>query len=175
MPVIAKRWADMHAQAVALPFGALGVLLGGLIADRTRRHDLVIAGGFCIAAGLLVVIGLASLPIAGVILLMTVVGLAQGSVRPSRDMVVRAAAPNDAVGTVFGFVTSGFNVGVALAPVFFGWLIDQGRAELVFVMAAAVMMLALAAAFLAIRAPVPRSRLLLAVAPTPYRLPSSPC
>ena len=125
---------------------ALGVLLGGWLADRTRRHDLVLVAGFCLAAAVLVLIGLLSLPIAGVVAALALVGLAQGAIRPSRDMMVRAIAPAGAVGTVFGWVTTGMFVGGALAPVFFGWLIDRSLERWVFILAALAMMLALAAA-----------------------------
>jgi FSR family fosmidomycin resistance protein-like MFS transporter len=130
---------------------ALGVLLGGLLADRTRRHDLVLVVGFCLAAGVLVLIGLISLPIAGVVAAMAFVGLTSGAIRPSRDMLVRAVTPAGSVGTVFGFVTTGMFVGGALAPVFFGWLIDEGLEQWLFILAALAMMLALAAALLANR------------------------
>ena len=131
-----------------LTASALGVLLGGWLADRTRRHDLVLVAGFCLAAAVLVLIGLLSLPIAGVVAALTLVGLAQGAIRPSRDMMVRAIAPAGAVGTVFGWVTTGMFVGAALAPVFFGWLIDRSLERWVFILAALAMLLALVAALL---------------------------
>jgi MFS family permease len=123
--------------------GSLGVLLGGQLADRTRRHDLVLTAGFLVAAALLTLMGLVDLPVAVIVVVMTLVGLANGAIRPSRDMMVRAIAPRGAVGTVFGFVTTGMNVGGALAPVFFGWLIDRGQGALVFLTAAAALLLAL--------------------------------
>jgi MFS family permease len=127
---------------------ALGVLLGGWLADHTRRHDLVLVAGFCVAAVVLVLIGLLSLPIAGVVAAMALVGLAQGAIRPSRDMMVSNIAPAGAVGTVFGWVTTGMFLGAALAPVFFGWLIDRRLEAWVFILAALAMLLALAAALL---------------------------
>ncbi len=130
---------------------AIGVLLGGLLADRTRRHDLVLVVGFCLAAAILVLIGLVPLPLVAIVAAMALVGLAQGSIRPSRDMMVRNVAPAGAVGTVFGWVTTGMFVGGALAPVFFGWLVDRGLVAWVFVFAALAMLLALAAALAANR------------------------
>ncbi len=128
---------------------ALGVLLGGLIADRTRRHDLIIVAGYCAAAGVAAILGLVPMPLAALAAGLGVVGLAQGMIRPSRDMMVRAMAPPGSVGTVFGFVTSGMNVGSAAAPIFFGWLIDRGFGGGVFVFAAGAMLLALGSALLA--------------------------
>jgi len=137
------------ALTALLSASAVGVLLGGLIADRTRRHDLIMIAGFCLAAAVLVLIGLLPLPLLAVVAAMGVVGLAQGAIRPSRDMMVRNIAPAGAVGTVFGFVTTGMNVGAALAPVFFGWLVDEGFVAWVFILAALAMLLALAAALAA--------------------------
>jgi len=130
---------------------AAGVLLGGVLADRTRRHDLIVSAGFFVAAGFLVTAGMVSLPLAAIVAVMTVVGLARGAIQPSRDMMVRKVAPEGQVGAVFGFVTAGMNVGGALAPVFFGWLVDRGLVAWVFLFAALAMLLALAAALAANR------------------------
>ncbi|MFQ5776239.1 MAG: MFS transporter [Kiloniellaceae bacterium] len=127
---------------------AAGILTGGRLADRTARHDLVIAGGLAGAAGVLATIGLVPLPSLAVVGAMALVGLARGSIQPSRDMMVRAAAPAGSVGIVFGFVTAGMNVGGALAPVVFGWLVDRGAGGWAFILAALAMLFALAAALL---------------------------
>ncbi len=139
------------ALTALLVASAAGVLAGGVLADRIRRHDLIISAGFFVAAGFLVIIGLISLPLAAIVAAMTVVGLARGAIQPSRDMMVRKVAPEGQVGAVFGFVTTGMNVGGALAPVFFGWLVDRGLVSWVFVLAALAMLLALAAALAANR------------------------
>jgi len=146
------------ALTVLLICSALGVLVGGLIADRTRRHDLVVVAGFCAAAGVVAALGLVSVPMAAMVAGLGAVGLAQGMIRPSRDMMVRGIAPLGSVGTVFGFVTAGMNVGSAAAPIFFGWLIDRGFGGGVFVVAAAAMMLALGSALLANGRVVARTR-----------------
>ncbi len=135
-----------------LTASALGVLLGGLLADKTRRFELILTFGFCLSAALLCLLGAAGLPLVMVVLVLVVVGAAQGAIRPSRDMMVRAIVPAGSVGTAFGFVTMGLNVGGALAPVLFGWLIDHGHASGLFYGAAAVMLLALVTALAARRA-----------------------
>ena len=139
------------ALTALLVASAAGVLAGGVLADRIRRHDLIISAGFFVAAGFLVIIGLIALPLAAIVAAMTVVGLARGAIQPSRDMMVRKVAPEGQVGAVFGFVTTGMNVGGAVAPVFFGWLVDRGLVSWVFVLAALAMLLALAAALAANR------------------------
>jgi MFS family permease len=55
---------------------------------------------------------------------------------PSRDMIVRAAAPPSAYGRVFGFVTSGFHLAGIVSPLIFGQMLDRGYpAEIFFFMA----------------------------------------
>ena len=51
---------------------------------------------------------------------------------PSRDMLVRAAAPPGAVGRTFGVVTTGFNFAGMLGPLMFGYIMDQGAPRWVF-------------------------------------------
>lgn len=134
---------------VFLSCSAAGVLLGGVIADRTKRHDLVLIAGFCIAACALVFVGSSWLPLMAVTVSIALAGLMNGAIRPSRDIMVRSAAPAGSVGKVFGFVTSGMNVGGAIAPLLFGWILDQGQTPWIFYSAAAAMLLALVAALLA--------------------------
>ncbi len=134
---------------VFLSCSAGGVLLGGVIADRTKRHDLVLIAGFCIAAVALVLVGSSWLPLMAVTLSIALAGLMNGAIRPSRDIMVRSAAPAGSVGKVFGFVTSGMNVGGAIAPLLFGWILDQGQTPWIFYAAAGAMILALGAALMA--------------------------
>jgi MFS transporter, FSR family, fosmidomycin resistance protein len=65
-------------------------------------------------------------------------GLA-GLTTPSRDMLVRAAAPAGASGKVFGFVYSGLDLGATLTPALIGSLLDAGHPRALFVVVAAVM------------------------------------
>lgn len=129
------------ALSVFLWLSAFGVLFGGMIADRTNRHDFVAITCFVLTAAVAIAIASASLTGFMLGLLFAVAGLATGTVSPSRDMLVRAITPPGASGKVFGFVTTGFNVGGLLAPPMFGALIDWGRADLVFWCIAALSLL----------------------------------
>ena len=40
--------------------------------------------------------------------------------------------PAGSFGKVFGFVTTGFNVGGVIGPLFFGWLMDRGEPRMIF-------------------------------------------
>ena len=123
---------------------AAGVLLGGPIADRTARHGLLAAAAMAGSAVLFFLVGNAQLPVLALIAVFAAVGLLQGTVRPSRDMMVRAVTPKGATGRVFAFVSAGLNLGAAVTPVLFGLLIDLGHADWVFFLLAAILLLAIA-------------------------------
>lgn len=131
------------ALTVFLFASSVGILAGGILADFTSRHDLVAALAFALTAAIIALVGSVALPAFLLMLLMGTAGLLQGVIRPARDMLVHAAAPEGATGKVFGFVTTGINVGGALMPLLLGWLVDRGAAEGVFWLIALVMVLAL--------------------------------
>jgi len=118
---------------------ALGVLAGGVIADRTRRHADVAAIGFAITAGLTFIVG--SIDLGAILLVgtMTLIGFLGGMIMPSRDMLVRAAAPPGAAGRVFGIVTTGFNIGGTVGPMLGGWIMDHGLPRWIFYSSAGFM------------------------------------
>ncbi len=118
----------------------LGTLAGGAAAARTREHGAVTAAGCAFAALFSAVIAWAVLPAALITACAALVGFGLGSTAPSRDILVREAAPPNARGKVYGFVYSGLDVGAALAPLALGWFLDHQRPAWVF-MAAAVLMI----------------------------------
>jgi MFS family permease len=122
---------------------ALGILLGGEIADRTKRHDLVAAASFIVFAAVSVLIALVNLPAFVLFALMVVNGIGNGIIRPARDMMLRAAAPKGSTGKVFGFVSAGIAAGSAVAPIPFGYMLDIGKPEWVFYLMAIFMVVAL--------------------------------
>lgn len=120
---------------------AFGVLAGGFLADRTRYHGLVAAGAFALAAAATAVVATASFSGLQIVALLGVIGFLTGVIAPSRDMLVRAAAPVGAEGKTFGIVMTGFNIGGAVGPLMFGWLLDHGRFSSIFWAAVLFMML----------------------------------
>jgi FSR family fosmidomycin resistance protein-like MFS transporter len=105
---------------------AAGVLVGGLLADYTRRHELIAAVGLAISAGVLMLVGAYTLPMIALVIIFSFAGLTNGLIGPARDMLIRRASPKGAVGKVFGFVFSGQTIGQAVAPLMFGLMIDSG-------------------------------------------------
>jgi MFS family permease len=120
---------------------AVGVLAGGFIADLTRRHAEVAASCFAVTALVTLMIGSIPLGAVALVLAMLVAGFLSGMIAPSRDMMVRAAAPPGAAGRVFGIVTTGFNVGGAAGPMLGGWIMDGNAPRWVFYSAALFMAL----------------------------------
>jgi FSR family fosmidomycin resistance protein-like MFS transporter len=111
---------------------AVGVLAGGVIADRTRRHGDVAAFGFGAAAVLILLVGSVNMGAILVVAAMGMAGFLSGMISPSRDMLVRAASPPGAFGRVFGIVTTGFNLGGTVGPLIGGWIMDHNLPRWVF-------------------------------------------
>jgi MFS family permease len=130
-----------------LACSALGILAGGIIADRTAKHEQVASVGFATTAVIIALIGSIALPALGIVLLLGLGGLLWGTIMPSRDMLVRAVTPAGATGKVFGFVSTGLNIGSAITPAIFGWILDQGDPRWLFWLAAIFMVLALGTVF----------------------------
>ena len=82
-----------------------GVLLGGIIADRTPHHERVAAIGFACTSTMAILMAWVNMPAAVLIGVMSLGGLLNGIIQPSRDMMVRAVTPPGSFGKVFGFVT----------------------------------------------------------------------
>jgi FSR family fosmidomycin resistance protein-like MFS transporter len=122
---------------------AVGVLAGGVIADRTTRHGDVAAFGFGGAALMILAVGTVDLGPVLVVLAMGSAGFLSGMISPSRDMLVRAASPPGAFGRVFGIVTTGFNIGGTIGPLIGGWIMDHNLPRWVFF--ASVLFMALTA------------------------------
>jgi len=119
-----------------------GILAGGFLADRTRQHHRVAMAGVATAGVLMFVIGAVPSLAAAVVPLMLLAGISNGLTGPSRDVLIRRAASGAGMGSVFGFVYSGFDLGSSTAPLLFGALIDHGAPQGVFFVVACAFALA---------------------------------
>ena len=79
--------------------------------------------------------------------LFALMGAAAGVAGPSRDLIVRRAAPENATGRVYGVVYSGLDIGQAFAPLVFGPLMDLHRPADVWLGIAIAQALLIATAF----------------------------
>jgi MFS family permease len=106
---------------------------GGFLASKTSRHDRIIAFSF-IGSGLMaIMIATGAVSSLMAVALMGAVGFGAGIAGPSRDLLIRAAAPRNATGRVYGVVYSGLDSGMTVAPLLFGALMDASLPAWVFV------------------------------------------
>ena len=136
-----------------LGFSTIGVLAGGFLADRTRRHGQVAAACFALNAAIVMVIAVTTLPPALLTAAMAMAGFLGGVIAPSRDMLVRDAAPPGAAGRAFAIVSTGFNIGGIISPLLFGWIMDQSVPHWVFGASAVFMALTVLLALVTDRNP----------------------
>ena len=109
-----------------------GMLAGGWLVSRSQllERNITIALALSVLAALAVALKL--LPGVYALLFMVVMGFGSGLSGPSRDMLIRSAAPPGATGRVYGVVYSGLDAGIAAGPFVFGKMLDHGLASEVF-------------------------------------------
>ena len=122
---------------------AAGILVGGMLVGRLS--SLLVASVATLATGFAVLlVGLVALGPILLFVAMSIAGFATGVAMPSRDMIVREVTPPGSFGKVFGFVTTGFNIGGIISPLVFGAMMDHGNARAVFILVSASCLLAIA-------------------------------
>jgi MFS family permease len=127
---------------------ALGILLGGFVSARlgAQHSDRVIAVCMSTGAACMMLAGTGWLGAFGSMALLALTGLAVGIGGPSRDMLIKRAAPSGATGRVYGTVYSGLDVGFAVAPLIFGAMMDAKMYALTLIGSALALLLAVYAA-----------------------------
>lgn len=128
-----------------------GILIGGWAADKiTQRHDIATAATVTLGvAALLCIPAFKPDSYFMLVALMMCFGALYGIANPLRDMVIRSFAPTGGAGKVFGFTYSGMDFGSSVSALVFGYLLGQGRPELVFVFVGIFMMIGVLAVLLA--------------------------
>ena len=136
---------EAAAAFVSVMIGAImiGVLLGGYLADKLRKPDVIVTVGYCIATLMVTSIWIFELVSWQLFGIFAVIGFMYGVVFPSRELLVRAATPKGASGKVFGFVYSGMDFGAAVTPVLFGWFVDTGVSRYAFLCVAILWVLSI--------------------------------
>jgi MFS family permease len=123
---VPTRWAAM-CLTFYMVASAGGMLIGGFLAADPSRCEKIVALGFGAAAAIALAIGYAPVPPYAVPVLFALMGAGAGIAGPSRDLIVKRAAPENATGRVYGIVYSGLDIGQAFAPLVFGPLLDMHR------------------------------------------------
>ena len=135
-------WATTAYTAYMLA-SAAGMLWGGFIAAKTSQHDRTITIAFSVAGSLALLLATGWVSAALALVLMAAIGFGSGVAGPSRDLLIRAAAPKNATGRVYGVVYSGLDMGLACAPLLFGAVMDAHHPAWIFVCIGLFQMLAI--------------------------------
>ena len=138
-----------YCLTVYMVFAAIGAIPGGFIAASPERAEKLIGIGFgfaALASFSILFINFASwfVPV-----MFGVMGFFAGFANPSRDLLVKRAAPPGATGRVYGVVYSGLDVGMAGAPALFGLLMDRGRPDALWLTIGCLQLVMIGFAFLA--------------------------
>jgi MFS family permease len=130
---------------------AAGTFTGGFVATRTTQPERVTAAGVLALSLFYFLLASGWMPPALIVASAALGGFALGLILPSRDLLVRDAAPPESRGKVYGLVYSGLDVGAAIAPVLLGWLLDRGHPTGLLLVTGAMLLLAIATVFQARR------------------------
>ena len=120
------RWAAMCITVYMLA-SAAGTLFGGWVAGDPDRAERTVAIGWSGAVACSLAIAFSGAPGWTVPVLFGAMGFGAGTAGPARDLLVKRASPPGATGRVYGFVYSGLDSGLAIAPLLFGAMMDGGR------------------------------------------------
>ena len=108
-------------------------MLGGFLSDKTGKNTSIAIVGNLLSGIAIISLSIGQLNIFLILFIISLAGFMSGITAPSRDLLVREVAPKESIGAVFGFVSTGLNVGGIFAPFIYGWFLDFKSALLVFV------------------------------------------
>ena len=132
-PEAARQLHDVPLSLVAICLSvymlasAAGMASGGFLAVNPARSEKVVVAGFTVAVILSLWLALGQVPAAAVPVLFGLMGFVSGLAAPSRDLLIKSATPANASGRVYGVVYSGLDIGQAVSPLMFGWMMDRGH------------------------------------------------
>jgi FSR family fosmidomycin resistance protein-like MFS transporter len=131
-PEAARQLHDVPAHLAAMCLSvymvcaAGGMVLGGFLASDPERCERIVGAAFGLAAVFALLVGFAAVPAWSVPVLFGAMGFATGMAGPSRDLLVKRSAPDNATGRVYGVVYAGLDIGQALVPLIIGTMMDHG-------------------------------------------------
>ena len=126
--------------------GAAGMVVGGFLVGRVKRLESVISICMLGSGLLLFIVGTGWLPAMVAVVVASLAGLGTGLAGPSRDMLIKRAAPPGATGRVYGTVYSGLDLGFCLAAPVFGYMLDHQMNNAVFYGSAIALVLSVVSA-----------------------------
>jgi len=128
---------------------SIGILVGGYVADKVTRLDMVATVGYLIAIAMMCLVAMSIVSFVLAAIALAIAGFMMGIVMPSRDVLVRTVAPDGSSGKAFGFVNSGFGLAGVVGPVIFGRIMDTGQITWIYFGAAIFMGVTIIAALAA--------------------------
>jgi MFS transporter, FSR family, fosmidomycin resistance protein len=102
----------------------VGIVIGGFVGASGRSPGQTASRATLLASALAAILLIPDLPMIAIAIVLSAVGVANGVVGPSRDLIVKRAAPKEAIGRAYGVVYSGFDIGASIVPIAYGALID---------------------------------------------------
>lgn len=108
---------------------AVGMAAGGFLVSANPRTERTVTVALILAGLTLVVLALGLVPAGLAAAVVGLAGFCSGVAAPSRDMLIRRVTPKGTIGSVYGLVYSGMDVGSALGPLAFGLLLDAGISQ----------------------------------------------
>ncbi|WP_353201105.1 MFS transporter [Polynucleobacter sp.] len=111
---------------------AVGVLLGGYFAAKLQTPERIVTTCLSVSVLMSLLIATGWISSSVIPVLFIVIGLSYGLVGPSRDLLIKSATPQGVSGRVYGVVYSGIDLGAALGPFIFGFLMDAGLPRILF-------------------------------------------
>jgi FSR family fosmidomycin resistance protein-like MFS transporter len=111
---------------------ALGVLVGGMVADKLGVRFATAAFTLVTAGGTVALIGSVPLGAFLLIAITAISGFLQGVLMPTRDLLVREITPDGSMGKVMGFLSSGMMLASGFVPLLFGWVLDNADGRWIF-------------------------------------------
>ena len=112
--------------------GIVGILSGGLVADRFGPQIWTALGTLVPAGFLIAMIGTIQLHFMLLVAVLALAGFLIGLLVPSRDLLLRSVTPDGSMGKVMGFASTGSSIGGALIPLLLGFVMDQYGAHAIF-------------------------------------------
>jgi MFS family permease len=144
LPLTAAAWVVTGYMLCA----AAGILVGGFVAAQSARLERAIAVCLLASAALMCVAASGVVPGSIAAAAAILAGFGTGLAGPSRDMLVKRAAPRGATGRVYGTVYSAFDLSFAITTPLIGAMLDHGMPQGVFLVSAISLAMAVVSASL---------------------------
>jgi len=109
-----------------------GVLFGGYLAAKLQAPERIVSTCLSVTIVMCLLLGTGFIPAALIPFLFIGLGFGYGVVAPSRDLLVKAVTPKGVAGRVYGIVYSGIDLGAAVGPFIFGFFMDAGLPQALF-------------------------------------------